>query len=365
MKYNVSEPDISDKEINYVCDAVKSTWVSSKGKYIDEFEEKFKNYIGTKCGLTASNGTTALHLALSALNIKKGDEVIVPDLTFISPVNAVLYNNATPVLCDIKKDSWCIDENKIESLINEKTKAIIVVHLYGNSADMDKIMEIKRKYNLYLIEDTAESLGTKYKGRKLGSFGDIGCFSFYGNKTMTTGEGGFCTTDDEDLYNKMLILRDHGMTSKKRYWHEFIGYNYRMTNLQAALGLAQIERLDYFISRKRDIARIYHENLKDYVVTHPEGNNYNGTYWLYSILLNDEKRRDGLVDYLSRYGIETRRFFYPVHVMPPYIKYSKDDYKVSDEISQKGMNLPSGVKLNKDDIDYISDKIIEFLKYSQ
>ena len=357
----VSEPDIGEKEIEYVDDAVRSGWVSSHGKYIDEFEREFSKFIGTEYGLTVSNGTTALHLALSALGIREGDEVIVPDLTFISPVNAVIYCNATPVLCDIDRNNWCIDSGKIEALITPKTRAIIVVQLYGNSADMDKIMEIARKHKLHVIEDTAESLGTTYKGKRLGSIGDIGCFSFYGNKTMTTGEGGFCTTNNKELYEKMSMLRDHGMTSKKRYWHEFIGYNYRMTNLQAALGVAQLERINYFIERKHEIGKIYRNKLKNKVTLHPEGGDYNGTYWLYSILMKDERGRDNLMDFLYNNGIDTRRFFYPVHFMPPYERYNREKYPVSTDISERGINLPSSVKLKDEEVEYICDKIIEFL----
>ncbi len=357
----VSEPDIGEREIEYVDDAVRSGWVSSHGKYIDEFEKEFSKFIGTEYGLTVSNGTTALHLALSSLGIREGDEVIVPDLTFISPVNAVLYCNATPVLCDIDRNNWCIDSNKIEALITSKTRAIIVVQLYGNSADMEKIMEISRKHKLYVVEDTAESIGTTYRGKKLGSIGDIGCFSFYGNKTMTTGEGGFCTTNNKELYEKMSMLRAYGMTSLKRYWHEFVGYNYTMTNLQAALGAAQLERINYFIGKKHEIGKIYRNNLKNKVTLHPEGINYNGTYWLYSILLKNEKERDNLMDFLYKNGIDTRRFFYPVHVMPPYKKYSKDSYPVSMEISERGINLPSSVKLRDEEVNYICDKIVEFL----
>ncbi len=357
----VSEPDIGEKEIEYVDDAVRSGWVSSHGKYIDEFEKNFSDFIGTKYGLTVSNGTTALHLALSALGIRGGDEVIVPDLTFISPVNAVLYCNATPVLCDIDRNNWCIDPELIEGLITDKTKAIIVVHLYGNSADMDKIRGIAKKHKLYVIEDTAESLGTTYRGKKLGSIGTIGCFSFYGNKTMTTGEGGFCTTNNKELYDKMSMLRDHGMTSKKRYWHEFIGYNYRMTNLQAALGVAQLERINYFIDKKHEIGKIYREKLSKKVTLHPEGSNYNGTYWLYSILMENEKERDSLMDFLYRNGIDTRRFFYPVHTMPPYEQYSRGNYPASTDIAERGINLPSSVKLKKEEVDYVCSKINEFI----
>ena len=358
----VSEPDIGQKEIEYVTDAVKSGWVSSHGKYIDKLEEKFSRFIGTKYGLTVSNGTTALHLALSAIGIKYGDEVIVPDLTFISPVNAVLYCNATPVLCDIDSKNWCIDSKLVEELITEKTKAIIVVHLYGNSADMDKIMEVAERNKLFVIEDTAESLGTTYKGRTLGSIGTIGCFSFYGNKTMTTGEGGFCTTNSQELYEKMTMLRDHGMIPSKRYWHKFIGYNYRMTNLQAALGVAQLERINYFINRKHEIGKIYKEKLSGKVLLHPEGDDYNGTYWLYSILLNDEKDRDSLIEFLYQNGIDTRKFFYPVHIMPPYEKYSSNNYPISTDISGRGINLPSSVRLEDKEVNYVCNKIIEFLE---
>ena len=358
----VSEPDISEKEIEYVDDAVRSGWVSSHGKYIDIFEKNFSEFIGSKYGLTVSNGTTALHLALSALGIKEGDEVIVPDLTFISPVNAILYCNAKPILCDINKENWCINPKLIEKLITEKTKAIIVVHLYGNSADMDKIMELAEKYKLYVIEDTAESLGTTYKGRRLGSIGTIGCFSFYGNKTMTTGEGGFCTTNSSALYERMSMLRDHGMTLKKRYWHEFIGYNYRMTNLQAALGVAQLERINYFINKKLEIGKIYRDKLRNKVTLHPEGIDYKGTYWLYSILMKEEKERDNLMDFLFKNGIETRRFFYPVHMMGLYERYSTGNYPISTKIAETGVNLPSSVKLIPEEANYVCDKIIEFLE---
>ena len=358
----VSEPDIGQKEIEYVNDAVKSRWVSSHGKYIDKLEVNFSRFIGTKYGLTVSNGTTALHLALSAIGIKYGDEVIVPDLTFISPVNAVLYCNATPVLCDIDRKNWCIDSKLVEELITEKTKAIIVVHLYGNSADMDKIMEVAERHKIFVIEDTAESLGTTYKGRKLGSIGTIGCFSFYGNKTMTTGEGGFCTTNSQELYEKMTMLRDHGMIPSKRYWHEFIGYNYRLTNLQAALGVAQLERINYFVNRKHEIGKIYKEKLNGKVLLHPEGNDYSGTYWLYSVLLNDEKERDNLIKFLYQNGIDTRKFFYPVHIMPPYERYSSNNYPISTDISGKGINLPSSVRLEDEEVNYVCNKIIEFLR---
>lgn len=359
----ISEPDISEREIEYVKDAVSSGWVSSHGKYIEEFESKFIAYIGTSRGLTCSNGTSALHLALSALGIGKGDEVIVPDLTFISPVNAVLYNNAVPVLCDVNRENWSIDPDEVEEKITRRTKAIIAVHLYGNSANMDRLVKISEQYGLYLIEDTAESLGTTYRGKKLGSFGDIGCFSFYGNKTITTGEGGFCTTNQDELSERMLLLRDHGMRQDKRYWHDFIGYNYRMTNLQAALGVAQLERIKHFITKKRVIAEHYEKRLKGSITTHPIGKNYKGTFWLYSILVDNFHLREALIKYLQKNEIEVRRFFYPAHSMPIYERFSKGKYLVAQDISERGINLPSGVKLTIEQIDYISDKIVDFLNH--
>ncbi len=295
------------------------------------------------------------------MGIGQGDEVIVPDLTFISPVNALLYNGAKPILVDVNKEDWCIDPEKIEASITPHTKAIIVVHLYGNSANMDRITEIVKKHNLLLIEDVAESLGTTYKGKKLGTFGDASCFSFYGNKTMTTGEGGFVIAKKKEVYDKMLTLRDHGMRPERRYWHEFIGYNYRMTNMQAALGLAQLRRIDNFIEKKRQIAKLYREMLYDLVETHPDGKDYSGTYWLYSIILKNQNERDGLIMHLAANGIETRPFFYPVHIMPPYISYAKGEYNISRDLSQRGMNLPSSTKLKDDDVEHISEEIRRYI----
>ncbi|KKM16310.1 hypothetical protein LCGC14_1687160, partial [marine sediment metagenome] len=239
----VAEPILGEEELKNVIEAIKTGWISSKGKFITEFENGFARYCGVKFGVTTSNGTAALHLALKALGIKEGDEIIIPDLTFVATASTVKYCNAKPVLVDIHPNYWCIHPEKIEEMITSKTKAIIPVHLYGNSCDMDPIMHIAREHDLYVIEDAAEAHGGKYKGKMLGSFGDISCFSFYANKTITTGEGGMCLTNDKDLAEKMINLRDHGMNKEKRYWHDIIGYNYRMTNLQAAVGVAQLAKL--------------------------------------------------------------------------------------------------------------------------
>jgi len=365
-KIPVAEPDIGEDELKNVTEAVKSGWVSSKGPFIEEFEEKFSSYIGAKYGIATSNGTAALHLALTALEIGYKDEVIVPALTFASVANAVLYTGAKPVFVDSHPDYWCINPSKLEEKITKKTKAIIPVHLYGNPCNMNPIMKIAKDYNLYVIEDCAEAHGAEYKGRKVGTFGDIACFSFYGNKIITTGEGGMCLTNDEDLAQKMRLLRDHGMNVEKRYWHEVVGFNYRMTNLQAALGVAQLEKIDTFIERKRKIAKLYNSLLKDArgVALHPEMPWVKNVYWLYSILIDEESygiSRDELMEKLAKNGVETRHFFYPIHLMPPYKKYAANyQFPVTERLSSSGINLPSSVKLTEKEIYEVAQLIIHF-----
>jgi perosamine synthetase len=361
-RYPVAEPEIGEEELKNVVEAVKSGWVSSRGKFIEEFENSFAKYVGVKYGVATSNGTAALHLALAALNIGEGDEVIVPDLTFAATINSVIYVGAKPVIVDVNPDYWCIDPDKLEKAITPNTKAIIPVHLYGHPCDMEAIMEIASKHNLYVIEDAAEAHGAEYKGRKVGSFGHISCFSFYGNKIITTGEGGMCLTNDKELAEKIRILRDHGMNPAKRYWHDVVGFNYRMTNLQAALGLAQLGKIERFIEKKRRIAKIYADELSSMegVVLHPEMPWAKCVYWLYSILIDDGKvkvTRDELAEKLEKDGIETRNFFYPLHEMPIYRKYANLTYTASLRIYKQGLNLPSSVKLSEEDVKYIAQKI--------
>jgi len=259
----ISKPSITKKEIAYVTDAVRSGWVSSLGKYIDMFEEKFAAYCGTKYAVATSNGTTALHLVLAALGITARDEVIISDLTFVATGNAVKYTGAKVVTVDIEEETLCIKPEAIKKAITSKTKAIIPVHLYGHPANMEEINKIAKKHNLFVIEDAAEAHGAEVNGKKVGSLGHAGVFSFYGNKIITTGEGGMITTNDEELYKKMRYLRDHAMSKEKRYWHTEVGFNYRMTNLQAALGVAQLERIDELLAKKEEIFKWYQEGLKD------------------------------------------------------------------------------------------------------
>jgi len=357
-----AEPFIGKKEIQYVLDALQSGWVSSQGQYIEKFENGFCDYIGNKFAVSCSNGTTALHLALASLGLSQRDEVIIPNLTFVSPASMTVLSKARPVFCDVDPDYWCIDPAQLKKSISKDTKAIIAVHLYGHPAKMDEIMEIAANHELYVIEDCAEAHGALFKGKKAGSFSDISCFSFYGNKIMTTGEGGICLTNNEELYDRMLLLRDHGMKKNNRYWHEVVGFNYRMTNLQAALGFAQLEKIDTFIEKKRAIASLYSDLLLDQnkIFLQKEMSWARNVYWFFSIIVPED--RDKLRAFLYKNGVDTRTFFYPVNEMPPYKNFRSLSCPTTKYLSRTGLNLPSGVLLKNEDIEYISKKINEFLK---
>jgi len=355
----ISEPSIGKEELANVSDCIKSTWISL-GKYITEFENNFSLYCEGRYGVAVVNGTSALQLALISLNIGRGDEVIVPNLTFIATANAVTYLGAKPILVDSESETWNIDPLKIEEAMTERTKAIIPVHLYGHPCDMDLIMKIARKHNLKVIEDAAEAHGAEYKGRKVGSIGHVGCFSFYGNKTITTGEGGMCVTNSKVLADKMRFLKDHSMSDKKRYWHPVIGYNFRMTNIQAAIGCAQLEKIDKYVDIKRRNAFLYNSLFKDCkeVITPHEKEWAKSTYWLYSILLKNSNV-DYIMAKLKEKNIDSRRFFYPINVLPPYKQ--KGDFRVSAMLSKKGICLPSSVKLTEKEIKYISYTLLELV----
>lgn len=358
----VANPDIGVEEEKLVLEAIRSGWISSTGPYVKRFEEEIAKWLGVKHAIAVSNGTAALHLALLAIGVNQGDEVIIPDLTFASPANMVMLAGAKPVFADVTREYWCIDPNDFKRKITEKTKAVIVVHLYGHPADMDEILEIARENNIYVIEDAAEAHGAEYKGKKAGTLGDIGTFSFYGNKTITTGEGGMIVTNNDELAEKMRIMRDHGM--KPRYWHIVLGFNYRMTSLQAAVGLAQLSKIDKLLEKKRRIAKIYEEVLHEVsgIMLHPSMPWARPSYWLYSIVI-DEKQygltRDELMKELEKRGIETRRFFYPLHIMPAYKDYvaRNEEYPVSTYLSEHGINLPSGPKISDEEVLEVAETI--------
>lgn len=355
----IYKPWLDEDDKRSICETFDTGWVSSKGDRILEFERKFSQYVGKRYGTTTSNGTTALHLALAALGIGSNDEVIVPDFTFVSPINAVIYQNARPALVDAERDGWCIDPTLIKKSISERTKAIVAVHIYGNPAKMDEITEIARDNGLYLIEDCAEAIGSTYEGKMVGSFGDVSCFSFYGNKVITTGEGGMCLTDDKELDSKMKELRDHGMDPSKRFWHNRVGFNYRMTNLQASLGLSQLSKIDRIITAKKRIAALYGEYLGHNIELHKSTEKGESIYWLYSILLKSHEERKKVADFLTESGIETRPFFYPAHEMPPYAsyKFKSGNSSVSTDISRRGLNLPSFPQLTEGDVSFICEKV--------
>jgi perosamine synthetase len=358
----VYEPSLGEEEVENVLRAMKSGWISSKGKYIPEFEDAFSQYSGVAHGVACTNGTTALHLALTALDIHTGDEVIVPTLTFVSTANVVLFTGATPVFVDVDPTYWCIDPKQIEDAISPRTKAIIPVHLYGHPCDMRAIMKTARSHDLYVVEDAAESHGALCHGKMTGSFGDIGCYSFYGNKIITTGEGGMCVTDNEQLADAMRRLRDHGMDPDKRYWHDRLGFNYRMTNLQAAIGVAQVKKLKGLIAKKRQIAAWYGTALADLarnnlITRHPETRWAKNVYWMYSILLNERfpLARDDVITRLKGEGVETRPFFYPLHTLPWYNK--GETFPVAEALSRAGINLPSSANLRQSDVHTIVEKL--------
>lgn len=344
----LAHPQLDGNEYKYLMDAFLSTWISSTGKYVTQFEENFSKYCGVTYGVATSNGTTALHLALAALGIGKGDEVIVPDLTFAATINAVLYTGATPVIVDIEEDSWCISPDEIIKAITPNTKAIIPVHLYGQPCDMEQICKIAKEHQLYIVEDCAEAHGAEWKNKKVGSFGIISCFSFFGNKVITTGEGGMCVTDDKNLYEKMRILRDHGMSKERKYYHEVIGFNYRMTNLQAAIGVAQIERINQVLAWRTELEKQYRECISDsdkIMIQRNDLANRKKIAWLVSILV-DEDKRDSVLKELKNQGIDVRAFFVPLSEMDIYKDYARECSR-SKQISKMGLNLPTTYEMDK------------------
>lgn len=357
----VSEPNIGELEKLCINQAIDSSWISSKGKYIDLFESNFSKYLDCRESITTSNGTVSLHLILLALGIGFGDEVIVPTFTYIASVNAISYVGATPVFVDSEPDTWNMDVNKIEELINSKTKAIMAVHIYGHSVDMDPLLKLCNKYNLFLVEDAAEAIGTKYKRRYVGTFGIAGSFSFFGNKTITTGEGGMVVTNNETLAKLIRKLKNQGNSEEKKYWHDMIGYNYRMTNIQAAIGYAQLQRIEELVSKKRIIAKWYKKYLNNNLITHCVEKDYcESSFWMYSILLNGtvaNKREKFIEILLKEYGIETRPFFYPAHILPMYKNFCDSQYPICESFYYKGLNLPSSTKLSEDDVKYIAQSI--------
>lgn len=358
-------PEISGNEWNYIKDCLDTNYVSSVGSYVDLFEQKFIEYIGSKRSVVTVNGTSAIHLALKTLGVGEGDEVIVSSMTFAAPVNAIIYCGARPVFADICSDTWVMDAEKIEKLITKKTKAILPVHIYGHPADMDIILELARKYDLFVIEDATEALGSEYKGKKVGTIGDIGCFSFNGNKIITTGGGGMLVTNNIDAGEKAKFLSTQAKEKSDNmgFYHTDIGYNYRLPNVLAAMGVAQLEKLNEFVNIKIENAKYYSSLLSDVKgITLPIEKSWaKNCFWLYSILIDEStEKRDKLLHYLKENGIESRPFFEPIHRMKPYIEYATNGLENTDTISSLGINIPSSVSLKKEEIEYIVNTIKSF-----
>ncbi len=367
----VSGPSITQKEIDYVTDAVTNAWYGNANIYHDKFERAFANYIGVKYAIALPSCTSAIHLSLLALGITKGDEVIVPDVTWIASAAPVNYVGATPVFADIDPQNWCISAESLESYITPKTKAIIPVNLYGGMPNMNALLKVAKKYNLAVIEDAAESIGSEYQGQKAGSFGDTGVFSFHGSKTMTTGEGGMLVTDRDDLYQRVLFLRDHGRKpGDKLFYNTEVGYKYKMSSMQAALGLAQLERIEELIDRKRQIFSWYQSELNgiDSLTLNHEAANTKNTYWMVTVIIAPKSGmgKHQLMDRLREQKIDTRPFFHPLSSLPAYkdlpsAKSARDRNHHSYRVSQYGINLPSGMDMTQEKVIYICEKIKKIL----
>lgn len=349
MDIPIYKPWITKKEIQFVNDAVKSTWVSSIGKYIDLFEDSFKNFIGSKYALSLNNGTSACHLALLCSGIKEGDEVMVPACCFIAAVNAITYCGAKPVLIDIDKDTWNISLSEINKNFSTKTKAIFGVHMLGNPCDIEILNFCKQKNILY-IEDACESIGASSNLIKTGNIGHCSAFSFFGNKNLTTGEGGMITTNSEEVFNKVKCLKGQGQS--KRYFHSEIGYNYRMTNIQAALGYAQMLRINEIIEEKNRVYSTYKKLLQDHVSLQKVNENDIHSNWMFGFVC---KSKEKVEIALNENGIETRIMFYPINEMPPY--KSDEEYSNSIFLNRNGLMLPSYPQLKNNQIEKICDLI--------
>jgi perosamine synthetase len=346
----VSEPNISDKEAEYVLDAVRSTYVSSFGPYLDRFEHGFAEYVGARHALAVCNGTVALQLALVVLDLAPGDEVIVPNITFIASANMVRQCGAVPVLADVDPATWNIAPESIERLITPRTRAIMPVHLYGNPCDMDAIAELANRHGLVIVEDAAEAIGARFRGRHVGTLGRIGTFSFYGNKTITTGEGGIVVTDDSALAERMRMLKSHGMSSSRKYWFDHAGFNFRMTNVQAALGCAQLERITTLVATKQRNAELYDCWLAPEfgrVREQPHGEH---SYWMYSPLVPIGVDRDRFAAILREQQIDTRPLFYPLSDMPPYRDARHELSAAARQVAARGITLPSSTRLSEEQI---------------
>lgn len=355
----VYQPHFSGREKEYVNQCLDSSWISSRGEFISRFESAFADYTGAAHATSVCNGTVAIHLALEAIGIGPGDEVIVPTLTYIASVNTIIQTGATPVFADSLEDTWQIDPSSVRRKITPKTKAVMAVHLYGQACDMDELLLICREHRLLLIEDCAEAFGTLYKGRHVGTFGDIATFSFFGNKTITTGEGGMVVAREQSTIERAYHLKNQGVSKTREYWHDSVAYNYRMTNICAAIGLAQLENADNVLAKKRQIASWYRRGLAGLPLkTHDEQPGTVHSFWMCSILLDNAELRPALREHLKTAGIETRPLFYPSHTLPHCT--TGETFTVAESLGARGINLPSYPDLTEGQVTDICKEIGSF-----
>ncbi len=357
-KIPVAAPSLLGNEIEYVNDCMKSGWISSAGKYVELFEEGFAEFCGVKHAVACCNGTVALHLALAALGVEAGDEVIVPTLTFVATPNSVTYCGARPVFVDSEAETWNLDPAEVEAKITPRTKGIIAVHLYGHPAQMKKLREIANRHGIFLLEDAAEAHGAVCDGQTVGSIGDAATFSFYANKIITTGEGGMVVTNDDALAERIRLLRGQGMDPQRRYWHPVIGYNYRMMNLSAAIGLAQLEKINEQLAERLKIVAAYRERILNLPGIFPQTEQSwaRHVYWMFSVVFDSEfwQERDKIIEILNEQGVETRPLFYPAHTFPPYQKFSEGEtFPVAEKLSAHGISLPTFTGLTEEDVNYV------------
>jgi len=355
-----ARPDLTGNELRYVTECMITNWISSQGEFIGRFESMVADFCGSRHALAVSNGTVALHLTLAAFGIGPGDEVIVPAFTFAATAASVCHTGAQPVFVDVEEETWCMDPKGVEDKITPRTRAIIPVHLYGQSVRMEPILKVAGKYNLKIVEDAAEAMGADYKGHKVGTLGDAGCFSFFANKIITTGEGGMILTNDSELWKKCRMLRDHGMDAKYRYWHETVGYNYRMTNLQAAIGVAQMEQIEKFLQRRDEIGRLYREELGRIpgLRFRPRSTYGRRVQWLTSLTVDEEvfgMHRDDMISELKAHGIDLRAVFQPLPHMPPY--QDGCHYPVASQLGRTGFSLPTSPSLRDQEVERICEEI--------
>ncbi len=364
-KFSVAGPIIGEEELFNVSDAIQSGWISSKGAYITRFESLFSSYLKGGFSVAVSNGTVALQTALVALGIKSGDEVIVPNFTFGGSINSIINSGATPVIVEVEKETWTIDVTKLKKYISPSTKAIMPVHIYGQPCKMNEIKKFAKTHNLLVIEDAAEAIGARYKKKVVGTDSDCSCFSFFANKTITTGEGGMAVFKSLEIAKKARIIINQGLSEKKRYYHEYTGHNFRMTNMQAAVGVAQMQKIKFLLKKRKDTFLNYDKLLKNekYIRLLPKNNWSENSYWLYTIIINGIKEtdRNRLIDNMLNRGIECRPGFCSLNLMKPFKKYAKGDYPISNQLSETTLSLPT-TYIDKKDQKYIIDSLILEIK---